>query len=326
MALILNDDPRPLTARAPMRLLFTIPHYYHPHAEGVEEAGSESRYGSHAPDPGPRIEALTACLTALHQLFHRRSCFIDHGRQEVRPIELPTVPALGHGLPTVPRALDVVICTTRDRHLLDGLPVQARYYTHRPTEAEPPLLGFECHTVLRERVGEYDYYGYLEDDLILHDPWLFYKLAWFNRHAGDDKLLQPNRYEAGLNYPVPKVYVDGDLAAHCTAPFQNVHDSEPLSGEVMGVRVEFCRTLNPHSGCFFLSAAQMEHWARQPHFFDRASRFIGPPETCATLGIMRTFKVYRPAWGNADFLEIQHFGAAYLKLLRRPGGSGSDGE
>ncbi len=298
-----------------MRLLFTIPHYYHPHSEGVEGAGSKTSYGAHAPDLVPRIEALTACLTALHQLYQQASCVIDHARCVARPAG-----------PPVAWTLDVVVCTTKGRHLLDHLPIESRYYVHRPTEAEPMLLGFECHTVLRERLGSYDYYCYLEDDLILHDPWLFFKLDWFNRHAGDDKLLQPNRYETALNYPTPKVYVDGDLEAHCTAPFQDIHDSDPLTAVVMGVRVEFCRTLNPHSGCFFLNARQMERWANQSYFFDRESRFIGPLETAATLGIMRTFKVYRPAPGNADFLEIQHFGAGYLKQLCRPTGSASDGE
>jgi hypothetical protein len=289
-----------------MRLLLTIPHYASP---DPTEAGAGRVHCSLAADLGPRVAGLAACLTALHQLFSPSACFIDHGRRVARSFD-----------PAVPRALDVVVCTTRGRHLLDRLPVEARYYSHHPTNAEPPLLGFECHTVLSDRLGGYDYYGYLEDDLILHDPWFFLKLSWFNRHAGDDKLLQPNRYEAGLNFLVPKVYVDGDLAERVTAPFQDVHDSGPLAGEVLGVPVRFGRALNPHSGCFFLNARQMEHWVRQPHFSDRDSRFIGPLETAASLGVLRTFRVYRPAPANADFLEIQHFGTGYLERLCAPPG------
>jgi hypothetical protein len=75
--------------------------------------------------------------------------------------------------------------------------------------------------------------------------------------------------------------------------------------------------LNPHSGCFFLNARQMEHWAAQRHFLDRDSRLIGPLETAATLGVLRTFKIYRPAPINADFLEVQHFGTDYLRQLVR---------
>jgi hypothetical protein len=76
------------------------------------------------------------------------------------------------------------------------------------------------------------------------------------------------------------------------------------------------RTRNPHSGCFFLNARQMTHWAGQPYFGARESRFIGPLESAATLGLMRTFKVYRPAPANADFLEVQHAGTGYLERLR----------
>lgn len=283
-----------------MRLLVTIPHYVRPAAEGDEGR----TYGSLAPDPSPRLHALTACLTALHQLFNPGPCFIHHGRRTAHRAE-----------PAVPYALDVVICTTRGCHLLDHLPGVGRYFHHHATDAEPMLLGFACHDVLRDRLGAYDFYCYLEDDLILHDPWLFLKLAWFNRHVGDDKLLQPNRYEAGLNHLVPKVYVDGDLDPAVTAPFQDPAGSGTLAADVLGVRVHFQRTLNPHSGCFFLNARQMAHWASQPHFGDHASRFIGPLETAASLGIMRTFRVYRPAPSHADFLEIQHAGTGYLERL-----------
>jgi hypothetical protein len=285
-----------------MRLLVAIPHYFD-HARTNE---SNPQYASQVAAPETRIAALTACLTALHQNFSDRPVFINQAERRAHAAELP-----------VPRQLDVVICTTGHSHLLDRLPVEPRYFTHRPTRAEPLLLGFTCHDVLRERLGRYDYYCYLEDDLVIHDPWVFHKLSWFNRSAGDDKLLQANRYEAGLNHLIPKVYVDGDLAERVTAPFQDVRDTEPVAADLLGVRVHFHRTLNPHSGCFFLNARQMEHWAAQRHFLDRDSRLIGPLETAATLGVLRTFKIYRPAPINADFLEVQHFGTDYLRQLVR---------
>ena len=71
---------------------------------------------------------------------------------------------------------------------------------------------------------------------------------------------------------------------------------------------------------FFLNARQMRHWVEQPYFLDRDWSFIGPLESAASLGIQRAFKVYKPALANADFLEIQHFGHAYLDMIGRPGG------
>ena len=63
----------------------------------------------------------------------------------------------------------------------------------------------------------------------------------------------------------------------------------------------------------------METWSRQPHFLDRDTSFIGPLESAATLGIMRTFRVYKPAVESAGFLEIEHFGTSFLGELRRRG-------
>jgi hypothetical protein len=81
--------------------------------------------------------------------------------------------------------------------------------------------------------------------------------------------------------------------------------------------VVFQRALNPHSGCFFLNAKQMAYWASQPYFLDRDTSFIGPLESVATLGIMRTFRIYKPGPAYASFLEIQHFGTAFLNLIGR---------
>ncbi len=69
----------------------------------------------------------------------------------------------------------------------------------------------------------------------------------------------------------------------------------------------------------------METWARQPYFLDRDTRFIGPLESAATLGIMRTFRVYKAAAENAGFFEIEHFGTSFLGQLRRRGDTAAGG-
>jgi hypothetical protein len=286
-----------------MRILFAVPHYFDP----AGKAADGRVYGSLSQRAERRLQAVSTCLTALHQLFGRPQCLMDFAGRTTVPANQLTA-----------RQLDVVLCTTRGRHLLDGLPLGPGYFTHHPTDVEPLLLEFECHAVLRDRLGDYDYYCFLEDDLILHDPWFFVKLAWFTGHVGDDCLLQPNRYEVARDAIVHKAYIDGELAERATAPFQDTHDSPPLVGDVLGVRALFRRTGNPHAACFFLNARQMEHWARQPYFLDRDTRFVGPLESAATLGIMRTFKIYKPAPENAAFLEVEHFGNAFLSRIRTP--------
>jgi hypothetical protein len=63
----------------------------------------------------------------------------------------------------------------------------------------------------------------------------------------------------------------------------------------------------------------MRIWSARLDFFDRDTSFIGPLESAATLGIMRAFRIYKPAPEHAAFLEIEHFGQAFLGLIR-PGG------
>lgn len=280
-----------------MSILFTIAHFF--------DARGGKRHGSLSPDPRPRIQALAACVTALHQLFGKSQYVVDIVRRAAVPLGQPPC-----------REIKVVICTTKERHLLARLALPSHFYTHHPTNAEPLLLGFECRSVLKDTLGKYDYYCYLEDDLILHDPLFFVKLAWFTQMTGNRNLLQPNRYEAAQSRLARKVYIDGNLAPRVTAPFQNVQEQPELTGHVMKTPIVFRRPLNPHSGCYFLNAKQMAYWVQHPTFWDHDTSFVGPLESAATLGIMQAFRVYKPALQNVGFLEIQHFGTSFLNVVK----------
>lgn len=290
-----------------MRILLTIPHFFDLQSNG----GATSRHGSQSADASSRRRALAAALLAPHQLWGRAQCMMQLAERRSRPAN-----------DDFRGNVDVVVCTTEGRHLINDLPVSAAFFEHFETRAAPELLGFECHAVLRDRFGDYDWYGYLEDDLILHDPWFLAKLEWFAAQAPSEALLQPNRFERGYGPLAQKAYVDGDLAEQTTKRWQNIREHSQLRATVMGRQLLFHRPLNPHSGCFILSAAQMGHWLRQPHFLNRDTSFIGPLESAATLGIMQTFRIYKPARSNASFLEIEHYGTGFISQLRRPGPPG----
>ncbi len=296
-----------------MRILAAIPHYFN-------VAGTSSpdgrQHGSVGPHADARIAALSACIASIHQLYGSAQHIID----QVTRVALPAN-AFTAG------QLDIVVCTTGEAHLLDRMRVPAGSFQHHATSCPPALLGFECHAVLRDRFGEYDCYAYLEDDLIARDPWFFVKLGWFTEQLGDEVLLQPNRYEVGpLLGLVHKAYIDGDLHELVTAPFQDVLVKPVASGSLLGTTVTFERAKNPHAGCFFLNARQMQTWSRKPYFLDRDVSFIGPLESAATLGVMRAFRVYKPAREHAGFLEVEHFGTGFLENLRRRRDSSSASE
>jgi len=277
------------------RVLVTIPHFFNP--EG------DQRHGSTRKDPQPRIQALSRCVAALHQVLGSRQGVLQIVSRTAHPAN-----------EAVAVDLDVVVCTTGGHHLADRLPLPPGFFSHEATAAEPKMLGFECHRVLRDRFGAYDWYAFLEDDLILHDPWALTKMAWFSRTFGPERLLQPNRYETSVHRTPRKLYIDGDLRKAVTDAFCPGDDPE-LAGDMLGRAVRFRRALNPHSGCFFLSAEQMGRWIAAPHFLDRDVRFIGPLESAASLGVMRSFRVYKPVMSNAAFLEIQHGSEGFLSLI-----------
>jgi hypothetical protein len=282
-----------------MRILAAIPHYYQP------QDAADARHGSLGAPAAQRAEALTVCISALHQLFGPAQCLIDINTRAARPANT-----------ALAGQLEIVVCTAGDHHLLGRLDLPAGTFRHHPTAARPLLLGFECHDVLRSGIGRFDYFAYLEDDLIVRDPWMFAKLGWFNRFLGDEALLQPNRYEVAPDALVSKSYLDGDLDDALTRPYQDRRREPTLRGHALGVGVAFHRPSNPHSGCFFLNARQMKAWADRPDFLDRDTAFIGPLESAATLGVMRCFRIYKPSPPNASFFEVEHHGSAFIRQLR----------
>lgn len=285
-----------------MRILVAIPHYFD--LEG--DSSGAFRHGSLARDPAPRIEALSSCIASLRQLFGTPQVMIEIATRRGVPVNQRFTAS----------KLDIVVCTTRGRHLLPHLSVPPASYAHRPSDVEPLLLGFECHAALYERIGEYDYYSYLEDDLVVTDPWLFAKLSWFRDQVGPESVLQPNRYEVARGGVAWKAYLDGDLDPEIASTFQDRSERPELRASFLGVDARFVRPLNPHSGCFFLGNDQMRAWALRGDFLDRDCGFVGPLESAASLGLMRAFRVYKPAPEVASFLEIAHFGTGFIGNLR----------
>lgn len=286
-----------------MRVLAAIPHYYNPAGDGF--------YGSLRQDNARiRALALSHCIAALHGLFGAQQAYF-----KTNPLSWTRANLAAGGV-------DVVLCTHGPHHLAASLSLPQSLFEVRNCTCEPGLLGFECHAVLRERLGAYDFYCYLEDDLIVEDPSFFQKLAWFGSLAGPEAVLQPNRYEMNLASPVHKVYIDGDLPNREADQYQNQRERPELSAEVFGRRIRFRRTGNPHSGCFFLTQEQMRHWAQQPYFLDRDCSFFTPLESAATLGIMKAFRVYKSIPEDANFLEIRHGDNRYhgRRLIFGPNG------
>lgn len=284
-----------------MRVLIAIPHFFQPDGRGLN--------ASNRADPQPRLEALARSLRLLHSLFGPAQHYFQReesgqGLELCRSNEATSLD------------LAITICTTRGLHLLDPLAeaqaIPDRAYDHVALDCEPLELGLGCHAHLRDRlVDRFDYYCFLEDDLLIHDPYFFVKQAWFHAQLGDRAVLQPNRYELSQANEFQKIYIDPDFESQTgrnPGYAHNFTDHQRVQGRFLGQELWLERARDPHSGCFFLTHRQMSHWASRRYFLDGDRRFIGPLESAASLGIMKAFRVYKPAMVNANFLEIQHFG------------------
>ena len=281
-----------------MRLLFTIPHYYGP---------GPAHYGStDASQRVQRITSLRSCITALHQHFGCNQNLLLYGG-EACPVNQKLV-----------NEIDIVICINGSNHLLEELHLPPGSFRSREFEMDNPhFLGFSCYEVLREASDHYDWYCYLEDDLVISDPLFFCKLQLFYDVVNNARyLLQPNRYELGENPVFSKAYIDGPLWSDSAEFLSGLR----LPGCCDEILVQFGATafrttpaLNPHSGCFFLTNVHLHHLLEQSWYGDRTVGYAGPLESAATQYIITLFHVFKPALECASFLEVHHYHQKHVK-------------
>jgi hypothetical protein len=292
-----------------MRVLVAIPHYHNPDLQ--------SGYGSTTDSADERADLLHRCLRGLRETCGSRQAYLlsmhprtnDSGNGRLAKANFFS-----------PVQMDIAVCTTGSTHVIGrGHLEPGNLFQHVQTSMKPHLLGFACHHLMRQMLGKYDFFCYMEDDLLVSDPLFFVKLAWFADRFGSGALLQPHRFETCDGSPIDKLYIDGPVHANFTSQWQNPADHPTLEAGVLGWTIAFHRTPNPHAGCFFLNASQMEDWTKQPYFLDGDTSFAGPLESAASLGIMKCFRIYKPAAEFAGFFEIHHLGRRYLnKRLHLP--------
>ena len=216
-------------------------------------------------------------------------------------------------------SFDIKVITDGKNHVLDFLDQCYKDFVEEvaTSPSDPKQLGFEAHRILADHLQDnYDLYVYLEDDLLIQDPFFFWKIFWFQQQCGDHCVLMPHRYELFWK-PVDTVdrfFIDGPMEVH---ELKQIIPDPPkaISANLPGGNISFISPDNPHSGCFILTKKQLEYWSNQSWFLDRDCCLISPLESAATLGILKTFTVYKPHISCASFLELQHWGVNFRNLI-----------
>ncbi len=281
-----------------MRILLAIVHYWDPNGDGHHQ--------STRPNAAPRIAALQDQLLALRRLGMRRS-YLHMGDCCVYPAD----DVMGH-------EIDVRVITDGEHHVLNNL---AKPYTNLFQEVitnpqSGKMLGFEAQKFLGEHVDSgYDLLGYFEDDLIIHDPLFFHKIKWFEDVMGSETVLLPQRFEMPKNPSiVDRFYIDGPLGEEDLSPL-NLKKGPVVVVPFLSDEMVFITPKNPHAGCFVLSNKQLSKWIDKRYWLDLDCSFISPLESSATLGISKTFRIYKPSLSHAAWLEIEHWGISFHSLI-----------
>ncbi len=283
-----------------MRILLAIVHHWNPDGGGG--------HASLRADPKPRLDAFEQQLLALQRIGQRQSQ-LNIAVKEAQPAN-----------ESIRHHIHVAVITDGEHHLIDRLdPRYQGLYSLVLTKPQTPRhLGFEAQKFLASRLqDDFDIYGYLEDDLVIHDPYFFHKIDWFSQQVGDEYLLLPHRMELVHHpHPVDRFYIDGSI--HEEDLRKIIPNPEPtITINLPGINLAFESPKNPHSGCFFLSKSQLASWTRHQSWQDGDTSWISPLESAATLGLTKIFKLFKPSFNHAAWLEIQHWGNSFHCLLGR---------
>jgi hypothetical protein len=185
----------------------------------------------------------------------------------------------------------------------------------------PRMLGFTAHRLFADARNLYDVFAFSEDDLRLTGSDMIQRILAFQDDHGWRRVLFPNRFEFNPRGPALKTYIDGMLRPGLLAPFEAALPDERFLKGRQGARpITFQRATNPHCGFFALTAEQLAHWMAQPQFGDQDCSFISPLESAATLGILKTFPIYKPFGRDMGWLEIEHLDTRFsgMNLPGRP--------
>jgi len=289
-----------------VKVLFVIPHFY----RGM---GVNTRYASHSVlKKEQRIQALDRLIFQIYGLFGAMHIgTLDHANARLTPLRSVTQ-----------FEFDIVICTTGRNHLLYDISCPASYYHQVDIESEPILLGFAAQKMMLELSGQYDYYCYLEDDIIINDPYFFVKLDYFNSQAPERHLLLPQRYETPWiqgklkKYYYSKLY--SDLGYH-----KQGEKVPAYRFDFLGKTIKLKQPGLVHAGCYFLTARQFDLLAETEAFANHEGILLDNAlDAAASNAIGRHFIVFKADVDNMDYFEVEHgVGNMFDQIMLGPDGN-----
>ncbi len=202
--------------------------------------------------------------------------------------------------------LELVVHTVPGGHVVAELPtyLRRRIELIEHDDVHPMLVGFRVPCDFAER-RDRDWFMFVEDDIVLTDPLLLEKLAYFNDGAPAGAVLLPHRYEYLRG---ERTYVD--LVSRSSPVPDLAHDGNTVL-DIGGWK--FAEFANPHSAFYCLSRSQLERWlATGLHWSEKIS-FVDARVSAATGTLGEAFRLYKPHPDNMTFLLVHHWDTKYAQ-------------
>jgi hypothetical protein len=168
------------------------------------------------------------------------------------------------------------------------------------------FVEFDAYEVFKKHLAEFDYFLFLEDDILLTDSWFIEKIKKFNSVSPFKKyVLLPHRFEyyKGIKYYIDQLSVRNDkqtIFTHSNTLNLNLDD------------VSFCIYENPHAAFYCLNKNQMLMWIDSGYKWKNKVVAFGTLESAATFSMYENFQFIKPRPDYIDYLEVQHFGNKYM--------------
>lgn len=204
---------------------------------------------------------------------------------------------------------DIVLLTKAGYSLRADLPAYLISATQEyfSSQQDPMLVEFDSYDLFLENVKKYDYFFFLEDDIIINDALWMHKIDYFNTEINDPSiLLFPHRYEYDNGV---KFY--NDQIMHSTMESDRYRYAEWSTIKIGGIK--FCQYENPHAAIHCLTRKQVEYWSQKGNPLRNVVTAFGTLESAATFNLYHAFSIYKPHPECLGYLEVRHLGNKYMK-------------
>jgi hypothetical protein len=173
-------------------------------------------------------------------------------------------------------------------------------------QQDPMFVEYDSFEVFSGFIDSFDYFMFLEDDVLLNDSWFLEKIKKFNYYSSHKNfVLLPHRFEYcnGVKYFFDQMIAD--------KPGKTAYNYSEIL-KVYTDDAAFVVYENPHAAFYCLSKEQLLLWKNSGYKWKNKVVAYGVLESAATYSLYENFEFLKPHPDNINYFEVQHYGNKYM--------------